>query len=85
MKTHLKTSLALGLILILNGGAFSAYAASAPDKMTPPARHLHLKDSFAKAKALAPAAVPQAPAPRVPETDGLSRNDEDCNYGCIDH
>jgi len=22
---------------------------------------------------------------RVPETDGLSRNDEDCNYGCLDH
>jgi len=33
------------------------------------------------ATALAPALVPAAPAP---ETDGLSRNREDCNYGCID-
>lgn len=83
MKTHLKTSLALGLVLILNGGVFSAYAASAPDKIAPHAHHL--KGSFVKAKALAPIVAPQAPAPRLPETDGLSRNDEDCNYGCIDH
>ena len=84
MKTRLQTSLAVGLILILNGGAFSAFAASASDTMTPPARHLN-KGGFAKAKALAPVAVPHAPVRRIPETDGLSRNDEDCNYGCIDH
>jgi hypothetical protein len=34
------------------------------------------------ATALAPA---PATAVRAPETDGLSRNDEDCNFGCIDH
>jgi hypothetical protein len=35
------------------------------------------------ATALMPA---PATAVRVPETDGLSRNDDDCNrFGCIDH
>jgi hypothetical protein len=36
------------------------------------------------ATALTPAAAP-AIAVRAPETDGLSRNDDDCNFGCIDH
>jgi hypothetical protein len=36
-----------------------------------------------RASALAPA--PIAALVRRGETDGLSRNDEDCNYGCIDH
>ena len=40
--------------------------------------------TFAKATALAaPSPVPSKRAPR--ETDGLSRNGDDCNYGCIDH
>jgi hypothetical protein len=32
-------------------------------------------------------ALTPAPATtvRAPETDGLSRNDNDCNFGCIDH
>jgi hypothetical protein len=34
------------------------------------------------ATALMPA---PATAVRVPETDGLSRNDDDCRFGCIDH
>ena len=36
----------------------------------------------ATALAPAPAMVPAAPAP---ETDGFSRDREDCNYGCIDN
>jgi len=36
----------------------------------------------AKAEALAPSV---APVVRRPETDGLSRNPEDCNMGCIDN
>jgi len=84
MKTYLKTALALALVGVLNAGAFSAYAASAPDPTQEPARH-HQAD-FAKAKALAPKpSLPPAPAERVPETDGLSRNVEDCNYGCVDN
>jgi hypothetical protein len=42
------------------------------------------KDQFAPipwtATALAPAA-----AVRIHETDGLSRNPDDCNFGCIDN
>ena len=34
------------------------------------------------ATALMPA---PATAVRAPETDGLSRNDDDCKFGCIDH
>jgi hypothetical protein len=26
-----------------------------------------------------------APSAPLPETDGLSRRDEDCKFGCIDH
>ncbi len=36
----------------------------------------------ANATALAPVALPRAPAR---ETDGLSRDSDDCNMGCIDH
>jgi hypothetical protein len=44
---------------------------------------IHHRATFAKATALAaPSPVPSKPAR---ETDGLSRNDDDCNYGCIDH
>jgi hypothetical protein len=52
----------------------------------PTSRHrtIHHRATFAKATALAvPSPVLSRPAPR--ETDGLSRNDDDCNYGCIDH
>jgi hypothetical protein len=45
---------------------------------------IHHKATLAKANALAaPSLVSSKPALR--ETDGLSRNDDDCNYGCIDH
>jgi hypothetical protein len=30
-------------------------------------------------------ASPGAPQPRMHETDGLSRNADDCNFGCIDN
>ncbi len=28
---------------------------------------------------------PVTPIAQAPETDGLSRKDEECNFGCIDH
>jgi hypothetical protein len=36
---------------------------------------------------VSPKATALAPAPVVPvkDTDGLSRNSDDCNRGCIDH
>ncbi len=74
---------ALGLTIAFNLSAYSVYAASAPDRTQPPAHH-H-KTDFGKANAVAPADRLQTPAEHVPETDGLGRNDEDCNFGCIDH
>jgi hypothetical protein len=52
----------------------------------PTSRHrtIHHRAAFAKATALAlPSAVSSPQASR--EIDGLSRNGDDCNYGCIDH
>jgi hypothetical protein len=47
---------------------------------------MHDRANFAKATALAmPLSVVRMSSPPSPRTDGLSRNDEDCNYGCIDH
>ena len=46
------------------------------------ARVRHLMAIPRTATALAPAS---STAVRVPETDGLSRNDDDCRFGCIDH
>ncbi len=84
MKTVLKTSFTLALIAAIGAGTFPVFAASAPEAAPPAARHL--RADFAKAKAIAPRSLlPPAPAERVPETDGLSRNVEDCNYGCIDN
>ncbi len=53
--------------------------------------HMHqvVSGSFAFATALAPpfAIVPTAPAARSDDDkyEGLSRDSDDCNYGCIDH
>ena len=47
-------------------------------------RTIHHRATFAKATALAaPSPVPSTEGSR--EIDGLSRNGDDCNYGCIDH
>jgi hypothetical protein len=49
------------------------------------AMHRHNGD-FAKATALAgPQGAVVAPSAPLPVTDGLSRIDEDCKFGCIDH
>jgi hypothetical protein len=49
--------------------------------------HPHHKANSADAKALAPLwATPAAAAPYAAhETDGLSRDPDDCNFGCIDN
>lgn len=84
MTTSLKTSIAIGLVLAFNTGAFSGHAASAPNPTQRPAHH-H-KSDFDKAQAIAPRSLlPPAPAAHVPETDGLSRDREDCAMGCVDN
>jgi hypothetical protein len=50
-------------------------------------RHHVARGSFNPATALAPfALVPVVPPARShDDTNGLSRNSDDCNYGCIDN
>ncbi|RBP09244.1 hypothetical protein DFR50_12281 [Roseiarcus fermentans] len=82
MNTLSNSTLALGLSLVF-ASPHAAFAAGAPDPAPQPSHHR--LDPFAKARALVPPAPRvAAPAGRVPETDGLSRNTEECNYGCID-
>lgn len=72
---------ALGTVLAVPIDAFPADGA-------PVHKHLMLRHKgggMARATALtAPAPAASAPQ-RIPRTDGLSRDDDDCNYGCIDH
>lgn len=86
---------ALAFILAAPLFALPALSASAHDTGYRPAHHRAA--DFAKARALVspPVLIPEAvlpPGPEnrgrlttVPETDGLGRNDEECNFGCIDH
>ena len=79
MNASPKVSMALGFILAFPLFALPALGASAPEVDQMQADH-RVAD-IAKAKALV------RPATRALDarTDGLSRNDEDCNMGCIDH
>jgi hypothetical protein len=71
---------ALGFILAIQLFALPALGAPAHDRGYQPA-HQRAAD-FADAKAYA---SPRTPVSQAPETDGPSRNDEECNFGCIDH
>ena len=85
MREAFVLSIALGFALA------TPVAAKSLDKVSPRAsgsRAIHHKANFARATALAmplfAVTMSSPPSPRT-ETDGLSRNDEDCKYGCIDH
>jgi hypothetical protein len=84
MKTLISTCVALGILLSETVMTYPAASGSAP---TMHRAHRHHKANFADTKALAPLwAMPAAAAPSsAHETDGLSRNRDDCNYGCIDN
>ena len=88
MRTVNVLSLALGILLV---GPVEA-------KPLHPHKPVHAQLSMFNphADALAPETIVRwpapftgatsGPAPHSPhETDGLSRNSDDCNYGCIDH
>ena len=84
MKTLL-TSVTLGILLSAPVVTYPAASANTPamDRA-----HPHHKAKFAHARALVPLwGVPPAAAPSsAHETDGLSRNPDDCNRGgCIDN
>ena len=55
--------------------------ASPPPKKTPGLEHSKVTN-FAQAQALV---SPATPALSTLETDGLGRNDSECNLGCVDH
>jgi hypothetical protein len=60
--------------------ALPAHAAPA-HKAAEKRAHYEVAD-FAEAKALV---MPTALAAPARETDGLSRQDGECNFGCVDH
>jgi hypothetical protein len=80
MNVSTKTATALGFILAVSLFVLPAHGAPAHDTGPKPAHH-RVAD-FANARALV---SPAAPLLQAPETDGLSRKDEECNFGCIDH
>jgi hypothetical protein len=91
-----KAALACGLLLTTLTLVAPTFAAEAGNH-APVSRHLtlHHRSINPRPTALAPAATgplwpdffgAYVPALRKPETDGLSRNPEDCaRYGCIDN
>ena len=83
MRRLFFAAITLGIMLAPAAATFAAADAAAS---APPRHVVHHRPDFARARAYASATpILLAPLPRIPETDGLSRNDEDCNYGCIDH
>ena len=91
-----KGALACGFLLITLALAAPSSVAEAKN-LAPVSRHLALHHGSVDPHAAAqvPAApafflfdgsASYVPAPRKPETDGLSRNPDDCvKYGCIDN
>jgi hypothetical protein len=78
--TSTSAALAFSFALAVPISAYAAGAASV-HKQT---RHVAHVEISRNASALAPAWV-MSVVGRLPETDGLSRNRDDCNYGCIDN
>ena len=83
MKRSRPLSILLTALAVSSAATQTALSASPAERLHP-AVHRHAAD-YAKAKALVPPASPAAATNSGPETDGLGRNDRDCNYRCIDH
>jgi hypothetical protein len=83
MNASFRAPIALGFILVIP--LFPIPALGAPAHQAGHKTAHHRVADFAKARALvSPGSY--VPAPRKPETDGLSRNSDDCEkYGCIDN
>ena len=83
MNVLIKTSIALGFILSVPLFALRAHGARAYEAGHKPPHH-RIADSAKPRALVSPGSY--VPAPRKPETDGLSRNPDDClKYGCIDN
>jgi hypothetical protein len=79
--TYTVCALAFGFAL---AAPASAYAHGQSRPVYGHAHHATQAEISPKATALAPAWT-MSPAGVVTETDGLSRNLDDCNHGCIDN
>ncbi len=84
MRTKITLPLALGIALAAPASAYAALGASGPMYTH---RVIHHRSVVARAEAPAPAYAPARPYRfGDQETDGLSRNPDDCvTYGCIDN
>lgn len=80
MNVSIRNVTALGFILTVPLFALPTPGVAADGAKYKPIHH-RVSD-VANARALASPAMPVA-QPR--DADGLSRNDEECNMGCIDH
>jgi hypothetical protein len=80
MSVSFKAPMAFGFILAIPLFVLPAHGAPAYDTEHKPAQH-RIAD-FAQATAYV---SPVTPAAQAVETDGLSRKDEECNFGCVDH
>ncbi len=80
MSVSFRVPMALGLLLAIPLFALPAHGAPAYETGHKPAQR-RVAD-FAEATAYV---SPVTPIAQAPETDGLSRKDEECNFGCIDH
>jgi len=84
MNASIRALTAIGFILAIPLFAIPALGASPAHEEGHKTAHHRVAD-FAKARALVSPGS-DVPAPREPETDGLSRNPDDCaKYGCIDN
>jgi hypothetical protein len=80
MSVSFKAPMALGFLFAIPLFALPAHGANAYDAGHKSAQH-RVAD-FAEATAYA---SPVKPAAQAPETDGLSRENKECNFGCVDH
>jgi hypothetical protein len=81
MNASLKAPMSLGFILAIPLFALPALGAPTHEATQKPAHH-QMSD-FTVASGCARCGA--EPVAQAPETDGLSRKDEECNMGCIDH
>jgi hypothetical protein len=80
MSVSFKAPMAFAFLLAIPLFALPAHGATAHDTGRKPAHH-RVAD-FDEATAYV---SPVAPVAQAVETDGLSRKDEECNFGCVDH
>ncbi len=87
MRTKITLPLALGIALAVPASAYAALGTSGPVHTHPVVHHRSRVVARAEVPAPAPAYAPARPYQFGDhETDGLSRNSDDCaTYGCIDN